>query len=47
MFALEVNEILRGTPPKLRREMGMCGTAAIIIYVQQYYEHSYAYSSLV
>ena len=36
-FALEVNEILQATPPKLRREMGMCGTAAIITYVQQCY----------
>ena len=33
MIALEVNEILQTTPPKLRREMGMCGNAAIIIYV--------------
>ena len=37
VFALEVNEILQATPPKLRREMGMCGNAAIIVYVQQYY----------
>ena len=37
MFALEVNEILQATRAKLRREMGMCGTAAIIIYVQQHY----------
>ena len=38
VFALEVNGILQATPPKLRREMGMCGTTAIIIYVmvQQY-----------
>ena len=35
VFALEVNEILRATPPKLGREMGMCGNAAIIICVQQ------------
>ena len=31
MFALEENKILQATPPKLRREMGMC---AIIIYVR-------------
>ena len=36
-FALEVKKILQATPPKLRREMGMCGNAAIIIYVYQYY----------
>ena len=29
VFALEVNKILQATPPKLRREMGMC---AIITY---------------
>ena len=49
MFALEVNEILQTTPPKLRREMGMCGNAAIMIYVgQQYYTSSTrcTYSSL-
>ena len=34
MFALliEVNEILRATPPNMRRETGMCVNAAIIIY---------------
>ena len=32
VFALEVNNILQATSPKLRREMGMC---AIIIYAQQ------------
>ena len=37
MFAPEVNEILQATPPKLIREMGMCGTATSIIYVQQHY----------
>ena len=31
-FALELQKILQATPPKLRREMGMCATA---IYVQQ------------
>ena len=31
-FALEVKKILQATPPKLRREMGMCATT---IYVQQ------------
>ena len=48
VFALEVNEILQATPPKLRREMGMCGNAAIIIYVhQQYYTSTRCpYSSL-
>ena len=42
MIALEVNEILQTTPPKLRREMGMCGNAAIIICVQQYYTRTSA-----
>ena len=32
VLALEVNKILLATPPKLRREMGVC---TIIIYVQQ------------
>ena len=32
---IEANEILRATPPKLRREMGMCGNVAIITYVVQ------------
>ena len=47
VFALEVNEILQATPPKLRREKGMCGNAAIIIYLWQYYTNSRTCSSLV
>ena len=35
VLALEVNEIVQVTPPKLRREMGMCGTAAIMICAAQ------------
>ena len=31
VFALEVNNILQATSPKLRREMGMC---AIIVHVR-------------
>ena len=46
MFAPEVNEILQATPPKLRREMGVCGNAAITIYVQQYYTSTRTYTSL-
>ena len=41
-------EILQATPPKLRRELGMCGNAAIIVPVQQqYYKSTRTYSSLV
>ena len=48
MFALEVNEILQATPPKLRREMEMYGTAAIMLYSSNIMvEYSYGYSSLV
>ena len=35
-FALEVKKILQATPPKLRREMGMCA-ATIYVRQQQYY----------
>ncbi|MEP5177771.1 hypothetical protein [Marinobacter alexandrii] len=28
VFAIKVNQILQATPPKLRREMGICGKAA-------------------
>ena len=38
VFAREANGILHATPPKSLREMGMCGTAAIIIYLL--YEYS-------
>ena len=37
VFALEVNEILQATPPKWRREQGMCGNPAIIYFAQQQY----------
>ena len=48
VFALEVNEILQATPPKLRREMEMYGTAAIMLYSSNIMvEYSYGYSSLV
>ena len=41
VFALEVNEFRQVTPPKLRRKMGMCGTAVITTYVpQQYYANT-------
>ena len=36
VFALEVNKILQATPPKLRREMGMCATTRYV-QQQQYY----------
>ena len=42
-FALEVKKILQATPPKLRREMGMCATT---IYVQQQ-QHYYTIRVLV
>ena len=37
MFALEANEILQATPPKLRREMGMCSHAATKLYLVHTY----------
>ena len=40
MYALEVDEILQATPPKLRKEMGMCNDAGSKIYVQVLYEYS-------
>ena len=41
VFTRGVNEILHATPPKFRREMGMCGNAATIITSTR------TYSSLV
>ena len=36
-FALEVKKILQATPPKLRREMGICATTIYVQQQQQYY----------